>query len=349
MSSEDILNSMNSRLTLAENKTEGTFGQDILESVSYELDRTEELKVNTLLDRAFATTARGEDLDRVGADNDVDRKQATQAVVSVKVTGNQDQAVTQGLQITYADLLFTCLDDAIIPAAGYVDVEFRCDTAGSVGNVPDGVEFDFVGAIYGLTSAVAIAAGHDGFDKEDDESYRERILAKIRSEASSGNAAHYKQWAEEVTGVKHALIKPLEYGKGTVGVHISTPDNQTPSQALLDNVAAHIEEERPIGATVTVSSVEYVNINVAANVVLETGASASYIKEQFDAKLEKYLDGLQTSVGATPIVSYLKMSDLLFDCQGLADVSSYTLNGGTASIQLTDVQIARLGSTTINA
>lgn len=349
MSQEDILQSMNSRLTLGENKTEGTFGQDILASVAYELDKTEETKINTLLDRAFALTAKGEDLDRVGADNDVIRKEAQAATVTVTITGNKDIVVTSGLQISYADLIFTCLENKQIPESGTVDVEFQCDTPGTVGNVPEGAQFDFVSQVYGLTSAVAKSAGHDGFDTEDDESYRERILAKIRSEASSGNAAHYKQWAEEITGVSKALVKPLAYGNGTVGIRIATPDNQTPSEELLTQVRNHINEEKPIGATVTVESVEYVDINIVANVNIDSSSSQEAVKSQFDEKLAEYLKGLDTDADEPPVVSYLKMSDLLFDCKGVKDVLSYTMNGGNSSIQLTDIQIAREGATTINA
>lgn len=349
MSQEDILQSMNSRLTLGENKTEGTFGQDVLGSVAYEIDKTEETKINTLLDRAFATTAKGEDLDRVGADNEVIRKEAQAAKVTVTITGTKGIIITSGLQIGYADLIFTSLESKQIPESGSVDIEFQCDTPGTIGNIPAGVQFDFVSQVYGLTSAIAKDAGHDGFDKEDDESYRERILAKIRSEASSGNAAHYKQWAEEITGVSKALIKPLAYGNGTVGVRIATPDNQTPSEELLTQVKNHIDEEKPIGATVTVESVDYVDINIVANLNIDSSSSKEAVKTQFDAKLDDYLKSLDTDLDEPAVVSYLKMSDLLFDCKGVKDVLSYTMNGGSISIQLTDIQIARRGATTINA
>lgn len=349
MSQEDILQSMNSRLTLGENKTEGTFGQDILGSVAYEIDKTEQTKVDTLLDRAFASTAKGNDLDLVGEDNDVTRKPAQAAKVLVTITGNKDIVVTSGLQISYADLVFKSIETEQIPESGSVDIEFQCETPGTVGNVPAGVQFDFISQVYGLTSAVAKEAGHDGFDTEDDESYRARILAKIRSEASSGNADHYKEWAEETTGVAKALIKPLAYGNGTVGVRIATPDNQTPSEELLTQVKDHIDEEKPIGATVTVESVDYVDINVVANLNIDSSVSSEAIKVQFNDKLANYLKNLDYDDDEPPVVSYLRMSDLLFDCKGVKDVLSYTMNGGIISIPLTDIQIARVGGTTINA
>ena len=353
MSELDIRKSINSRLKLGENQTEGTFGQDIVGAVAYELDRTEQLKVNTLLDRSFATTAQGSDLDLVGADNDVIRKEAQKARVLVTISGTKDVVVGVGVQITYADLIFTSIENKNIPESGSVDVEFECNTAGSAGNIPTGVKFTFVVPVYGLNSAVAKEAGHDGFDTEDDESYRERILAKIRSEGSSGNAAHYKQWAEEITGVSKALIKPLAYGNGTVGIRIATPDNQTPSEELIKQVKAHIEAEKPIGASITVESVEYIDINIVANVNVDQSSSGEVIKSQFNEKLKDYLKNLgndnPVQEDQEVVVSFLKMSDLLFDCQGVSDVLDYTLNGGKVSIKLSSIQIARLGETTINA
>ena len=353
MSELDIRKSINSRLKLAENQTEGTFGQDIVGAVAYELDRTEQLKVNTLLDRAFASTAQGSDLDLVGADNEVPRKEAQKAKVTVTITGNRDVVINYNLQIGYADLIFTSLENAQIPEIGTIDIEFECNTAGTAGNVPQGVQFEFISQVYGLKSAIAKSAGHDGFDREDDDSYRPRILEKMRSEGSSGNAAHYKQWAEEVTGVSKALIKPLAYGNGTVGVRIATQDNQTPSEELIKEVKDNIDAKKPIGATATVESVEYVDINVVANVNVDKSSSDEAIKGQFNEKLIEYLKTLGNDKPEQEekevVVSYLKMSDLLFDCQGLLDVLSYTLNGGTKSIELSSIQVARLGETQINA
>lgn len=343
MSQEDILKSMNSRLNLPENQTEGTFGQDILGSVAYELDNTIELKVNTLLDRAFALTAYGDDLDRVGEDNDVYRKLEQPAKVLVTITGTPGIAVETNVQIEYADLIFKSIQNAIIPESGSVDVLFECKTGGIVGNIPQGVEFVFVSPVYGLNSAVSKEAGYDGVDREDDDSYRPRILAKIRSEGSSGNAAHYKEWAEEIPGVDKALVVPLEFGNGTVGIHISTPTKQNPSNELLQKVTDNILAKKPIGSTPTVMSVEYIDINIVATLNISSESSAQAVKTQFEEKLDAYLDT------TTDTVSYLRMSDLLFDCTGVNDVLSYTMNGSNKSISLTEKQIARKGTVTINA
>ncbi len=341
-SKDDYVAAMNAELQLGENKTEGTFGQDIINAVGYEMAVQKDTQIDTLLDRAFVTTATGNDLDLCGADAGLPRKEATKSQVLVRVSGLEDQVVTTSVKISKGDLVFTSLETKSIPAAGYVDVYFQCETAGLIGNVAADTVFDFEGNYYGLNSAVAVSKGVGGSDREDDESYRQRILYKIQNEASSGNVAHYKQWAESVDGVASALVVPLWNGNGTVKVLISTPDKSNPTQLLLDKVAAYIETQRPIGATVTVDAIDYVDINVNAVVSLSDIGSISNVTEKFNAALAQYLStyGLVT-------VSYLRIADLLLQCTGVLDVQSYTLNGGVQSITLTATQMARVGTTTI--
>lgn len=341
-SKDDYVAAMNAELKLEENKMEGTFGQDIINSVGYEMAVQKDTQIDTLLDRAFATTAEGPDLDLVGADAQLPRKEATKSQVLVRVSGLEDQVVSKSVKISYGDLVFTSLETKSIPAAGYVDVYFECDTAGTVGNVAVDTVFNFAGSYYGLTSAIAVSKGVGGADREDDDSYRSRILYKLQIEASSGNAAHYKLWAESVDGVATALIVPLWNGNGTVKVLISTPDKSNPTQTLIDEVAAYIETQKPIGATVTVDAIDYVNINVNAVVTLSDVGSISNVTEEFNAALAQYL----STYGLTT-VSYLRIADLLLQCTGVLDVQSYTLNGGIQSITLTSTQMARVGTTTI--
>lgn len=342
-SMDNYIAGMNARLTLNENKMEGTFGQDIIQSVGYEMGVQKDTQIDPMIDRAFVSTANGEDLDLAGADNGLPRKEATHSQVLVRVSGNKDQVVTSSVKISYGDIVFTSIETSTIPAAGYVDVYFQCDTAGIIGNVVSGTEFSFDGNYYGLTSAVAVANGIGGSEREDDESYRERILYKIRSEASSGNEAHYKLWAESVDGVATAKIIPLWNGNGTVKVLISTPDKSTPTQTLLNTVAAYIETQKPIGATVTVGSINYVDINVSAVVSLSNTGSISNVTAEFNELLANYLSTYDLT-----IVSYLKIADLLLQCNGVLDVQSYTLNGSNQSINLTSTQMARVGTTSIS-
>ncbi len=135
---------------------------------------------------------------------------------------------------------------------------------------------------------------------------------------------------------------PLWNGNGTVKVLISTPDKTDPTEELLQRVSDYIEDNAPIGATVTVASVDYVDVDIVADCVIDSSGSTTTVKAEFTELLKQYLDTADLTV------SYLRMSDLLFNCQGVEDVTNYTMNGGKVSINLSETQVARAGSITIN-
>ena len=123
---------------------------------------------------------------------------------------------------------------------------------------------------------------------------------------------------------------------------ISTPDKTDPTEELLQRVSDYIEDNAPIGATVTVASVDYVDVDIVADCVIDSRGSTTTVKAEFTELLKQYLDTADLTV------SYLRMSDLLFNCQGVEDVTNYTMNGGKVSINLSETQVARAGSITIN-
>lgn len=87
---------------------------------------------------------------------------------------------------------------------------------------------------------------------ENDADYLDRLLGYIRQPPAGGNKYDYEKWAEEVDGVHAAYAFPLAQGAESVDVVIvanaATTGSEIPSQALLDAVAAYIEDVRPVGA-----------------------------------------------------------------------------------------------------
>ncbi|MDH5525227.1 MAG: baseplate J/gp47 family protein [Desulfobulbaceae bacterium] len=94
-----------------------------------------------------------------------------------------------------------------------------------------------------------------GIDRKPGESvadYLDRILDDLRRPPAGGNQYDYEKWAKEITNVKAAYSWPLAQGAESVDVVIvadavATGD-EIPTQALIDEVAAYIEEVRPVGA-----------------------------------------------------------------------------------------------------
>ena len=106
---------------------------------------------------------------------------------------------------------------------------------------------------------------------ESDPLYLARLLDYIRRPPAGGNQYDYAKWAREIDGVAQAYVFPLAQGSESVDVVILSTGPEIPSQALLDAVAAHIADVRPVGA-------RYVRVlppTVVAQDVTMTGVGSS--------------------------------------------------------------------------
>ena len=338
---EEIIQRVNERLTIDANLLEGGFSQDIIGSVAYELANIYDTELNNIVDRVFVATAKGDDLDKVGADYGIARRQASQAIVYLEITGQENAIVNQNVKAIYNNLVFAVQEYKVIGSSGVVTVKAKCETYGSIGNVAANTITEFITTYAGLTAVTNPEAAYDGFEIEDDETYRARILEYLAEDATNANAAQYKLWAESVTGVQKAVIKSAEtMGAGNVGVYISAV-NTTVSQELINAVKAYIESVQPINATVIVSALNYVDMDVDATIVLKSGYTLQDVGDEFTALFAEYLKTVEN------IVSYFKVSDLLYACSGVEDVTSYTLNNDTESVTLLDTDYAVVGEVTI--
>lgn len=338
---EDIIQRINERLTIDANLLEGGFSQDIIGSVAYELANIYDTELNNIADKVFVETATGEDLDKVGADYGITRRQSSASIVYFEIEGVQGAIVNQNVKATYNNLVFTVQEYKVIGSSGSVTVKAQCDTTGSIGNVAANTITEFVGTYSGLTSVNNPLAAYDGFDTETDSDYRARIKLYLAEDAVNCNEAQYKLWALEITGVKSVVIKDAStMGAGNVGVYISSTTG-TVSQELINAVKAYIEEKQFINANLIVGALTSISINTVATITLKTGATIESVIQEYSETLAEYLETV------TDTVSYFRASDILFACSGVDDVISFTLNGEEASIALEDTEIPVVGGVNI--
>lgn len=330
---EDIQERINNRMSMPANLLEGGFSQQIVGSVAYELANIEDTELNNIADRCFVMTAQGDDLDKVGADYEMPRREDVAAYVCLEITGSQGAIINNTVKATYNNLVYTVQEYKVINSSGVALVQARCETTGTIGNVPANTITEFLTDYEGLTSVTNPAAAYDGFDREDDETYRQRILDYLAEDATNANEAQYEKWAREVEGVQKAVIKSAEVmGAGNVGVYISAIGDVPVSEELKQTVYNHIDAVQPINATVIVNSLDYVDIDVTAYVVLKEGYTTVDVMDELREKLQTYLPTVDNTV------SYFNINNLIFDCVGVEDVTSYTLNGGTVSINIEDTE-----------
>ena len=82
-------------------------------------------------------------------------------------------------------------------------------------------------------------------------------------------------------------------------------------------------------------------MDVSATIVLKTGYTIDEVVDEFTERFAEYLKTVEN------VVSYFKVSDLLYACSGVEDVKSYTLNGGTKSVTIADTDYPVVGEVII--
>lgn len=325
-------------------KSKGEAVYDLTMPTAIEVARLD-VKSDGLLDKGFADTASGEDLDRKASDLGVDRKPATYANGTVTVTGVAGSKIPKGELVASDTVSFAFMMDSVIPASGTLDVPVECTSPGARGNVPVGAVKSFPKTLEGLRTVTNREAIKNGYDGETDDDLRERYYIKVRTPATSGNKWHYLGWAKEVTGVGDAKVFPLRDGPGTVGVVIINSNRVGASDDLVAQVAARIEEERPIGASVTVTSAAELPIVITVTLVIDGN---NYTLETVKASVEEAVRGYLADIAFREnYVSYAKIGSLLMSCPGVLDYSGLKVNDGVENVPVPEESVAVPGGVTL--
>ena len=145
----------------------------------------------------------------------------------------------------------------------------------------------------------------------------------------------------EVPEILRAKVFPLARGNGTVDIVAVGSDGKAPSAAVLAAAQAVIDRERPVGADAQVRGAEETALNISAAVRLMDGAEIEAVCAAFTAALTAFCRDLALRAAT---VSYSKTLRLLLDCEGVADVGGFTLNGGEQSLTLAENAIPVCGT-----
>ena len=193
-------------------KIEGSFAADMAAAVSVEM-----AKIYATIDYAMQTfllqTNEGEYLDLRAAEYGIQRKPGTKATVELTAHGIDGTVIPAGTRVVSADGLVFVTDAAAEIEDGIATIPATADQPGAAYNAaPDTIAqlFKNIQGVTGITNDVAAVGGSDA---ETDEALRERILLRLQTPATSGNAYHYQQWARHGQG---RACKP-GYGGGQRG------------------------------------------------------------------------------------------------------------------------------------
>lgn len=227
-------------------------------------------------------TAIGEDLDDWGDLRNVPRKAANQAAGAsagrVRGTAASTWATTDTLTDVATGLQFTPSAGGTVPAAGYTDISLIAVASGSAGALSAGATLEWDSTPSGLEDQVVLVAdiadAGTGLDNEDDEVYRERVLAAWGDPLPGGSPSDYIGWitsSAAATAVGASIATGYVWrgrnGKGTVDIaglksgqgssRVLSSGERTSLNNYIDDLAPG-----PEGLRVLETTTENVNIEV---------------------------------------------------------------------------------------
>lgn len=319
------------------------FPYDFTMPTAIEISRLIQYNLTRTLMLMFPMWAWGEWLDLHGVSAKVTRKQASRASGHVTVTGIAGTTIEEGTVFCtegttdVESVEFATTEEATIPEQGTVDIPVASVLTGATYNVTRNTVTLQKQPNENITSVTNENPIRGGTDEEDDDAYRERILEKLRSAEVSfvGCDADYVRWAKEVSGVGSAVVEPEWKGPGTVKVVVADPDGSAVGEETLKAVENYIVSPKdrlkrlaPIGASVTISTVQDMTMKYRAVIELESNYSVDNVKEAFLSALKTYYRTAKDNEE----IRYTVVSALLSNTAGVIDFSGLKINSGTDNI-----------------
>lgn len=340
---EGIKRDILSRLSTEINVNEGSFTNDIISAVAYEVWKAYQ-SLDAIVPIAFVDENSGIYIDKRCAEYGIVRKPGAKAAAVLDFTGTDGTVIAAGKMFLTPEGLEFFTNEAVTITNSKASVLATAAEIGEDYNVAAGTITNQLVSLSGLSSVTNRAAA-GGANSETDAELVKRLYTQLQNPTTSGNVAHYKQWALAVDGVGAAKVVPLWNGAGTVKVLIVGSGNEPVDSAIVANCAGNIEKNRPIGANVTVVSASGLNINVSAKITIDGTTTLNTVKAEFEKSLKTYLNSIAFSKYT---LVYNRVAHMLLDIKGVVDYTTLTVNGIAGNITIGDDQVPVMGTVVIS-
>ncbi len=249
----------------------------------------------------------GEFLDNIAACKGVKRMpaQAAEAIVRFRLAAPRKDAVgiPAGTRVTNGDDIYFGTSEYAEIAAGdaYVDIPCACQKAGAVGSgLAVGSINTLVDLLPYISSVSNIEESRGGADTEDDESLAERVYLAPSAYSTAGPRDayihHTKSYGAAIGSVNVSSPKPCE-----VEVRALLKDGSLPSQALLDGILEHLNDDRirPLTDHVKVMAPELktYDLDVTYCIAKSDAPRAVSIQAAVSAAIDGYNDWQTEEIG----------------------------------------------------
>lgn len=245
--------------------------------------------------QAFPQTAQEEALELHGSLRGVERIEARKAkgTLAFGISTPWDSAlkIPQGTVCFSENETFETTEEAELAAGETsVDVPASATEAGSTGNVLAGMITGMQTPPDGIETVTNTEAFSGGRDREDDESYRVRIMEAYAGLSNGANIAYYRQLALSVDGIDRVRVIPCSNGAGTVGVLVASDTGTVPETSLTE-LQELLKNRTELGITVTVSTPEAVEVKVCASILPAEGYTLPQAKAMVEEAIRRCFQG----------------------------------------------------------
>jgi uncharacterized phage protein gp47/JayE len=269
----------------------GTPQRALLHSVANQLQQLW-VRLKRVYRASKILTAMSDDLDDQVIARGLTRYAAAKAGVSLRFYGSAGSNVPADTRVSTKDgISFSTVEGGTIGTGEtYVDLDAEADVAGSGGNVGANMITELSGTLPGITGVTNLYPATGGVDSETDEELRNRAMTQLAT-ISQGIQASYQAWAQEANSeVLRAKAERVDASPGTVYVHLVKRSGAGFTLQERNEIADYIRTKAPISSNIVCKNAVFHEIQVSAEIRLETGYSLAEVKQTIVENLTVYLD-----------------------------------------------------------
>lgn len=235
----------------------------------------------------FIDTATGKNLERLAGFFGMQKRGKTQARGSVRIDGLSGKIILKDALLTRNDgMTYALASDVSLGPDGFAYAEVIATQLGSVGNLMGGSKLSLVSSVSDIKKDVTVLDQGilGGFEEEEDEDLRMRLLRRLRNPGQGGSKADYQHWAQEIPGVGNVWVTPQPKGVA-IGVSFLTtdPDHPLPGIELGKKVENSLKIKKPLGTRVIYSPLEPLPVKFEVRI-----HSESFQQEPLEKALKLY-------------------------------------------------------------
>lgn len=303
---------------------------------------------------AFPQYAWDEWLDLHGQQVHLQRQEAQYASGSITITGTVGAEIAAGTMFctpatdNSPALEFATDDDCTIGEDGTATISVTAVEAGTQSNVAAKTICIMAKPDKAVSGVINDEAVTGGTEAESNDDYYDRIAAEYANSMTYlGNDSDYVRWAKEA-GAGDCIVVGAADGPGTVKLVLIDRNGQPANETLLEEVYNYIVSPNDRTARLLPTACAKLSCVAATTIKITyecTGLSLDdttdeeQVKKDFKTAVATVYDKAKTD----SVLRYNDVRPLLSEISGVKDFSTFTMNGGTANIALSQEEYPETG------